>query len=413
MRALVLAVLVLAAPSATASLGTVDPAPTTLYFHVIDVQDIPINTQEPDSAWTDDGLFGPVATLTCLHPTTGDIAGTGMGTGGVTAQDFATRWAYGTPGLVEYLEQEPKTHSTRTLSFSPQILASPDPVLTWYLATGIRHDALAMASGPTTLANVQLRATMQASDLSPGPPNPNAPILMQGSSPIVTLFADQVVAGPSGSAGVRAVGERDGLWVYEFQVPLSVSDSLIPRTGFNMRIELFVVNEACDPDEGVLMPNPIGPYTTEGLRPRLDLVVAEPLRAEYLHPQWVGPDLVVHTSINSPWGNYDIDQDSLQITVTGPAPSGFRLVPLMPRFHEHGRNELTDALDLAWVWEDAPKELENGPYEIGFSVSNRQGTATLQASTSFDGTPAQESPVVGPLVWVAALAGLAAVWRRR
>ena len=65
------------------------------------------------------------------------------------------------------------------------------------------------------------------------------------------------------------------------------------------------------------MPNAVKVHTDPDHRPRMELSIMDPIRLEYLHPQFVGDDLVIHTSMNSAWGNYDVnEQDPDGITVS-------------------------------------------------------------------------------------------------
>src|SRR5687767_7806037 len=66
---------------------TPEEVETTLYFHAINVQDLPINTQRPeyDASWQGTFGFGSGAsTLTCLDPVAGDLPQ------GLTSQEFHT-----------------------------------------------------------------------------------------------------------------------------------------------------------------------------------------------------------------------------------------------------------------------------------------------------------------------------------
>lgn len=92
-RAGMVLALVLLVPCAAAQ----SSVPTALFVHLVNVQDAPINTQEPPEAWSTDASWGTAMTMRCLHGTTGDIAGTGFGTAGTTKQGFATWRGYGSP----------------------------------------------------------------------------------------------------------------------------------------------------------------------------------------------------------------------------------------------------------------------------------------------------------------------------
>lgn len=405
--ALALAVLLLAAPSAVA-----ESVPTTLYAHVIGVQDMPINLQRPPDGYTSTGVQGTTAvTLTCLGAGPGSPAG-------LTQQPHSTAYGYSSPNLVEYGQGggdgQPRPHPERGLAADAVLDPAVQPVLVWYVATGERAapDGVDPVAVPPAVPGFRLRATMRAGDgISIEDEAYNeGPVLMQATSPPVTLLADQVVGGDG--AGVTPLGARDGLHVYEVRLPLDAEAGAIPRaTGFNLRIDLFIGADACDPDEGQVMPFPVGAYQGPGAFPRLELAVLDPLTVSYAAPQWVGDDLVLHIGALSAWGAYDIDRAGLTLDVKGPGQARFALAAAPQRFHEHGRSYANAAVDLAWVWEGAGREAPPGHYNATLRVPNLQGTATLEASLAFTVDPPREAPA--PALPILALALLAALLARR
>src|SRR5687767_13125078 len=91
-----------AAPGATAQeIGINNPnvsTPTTLYFHLIDFQDFPINTQLPDDRFTSsEGIGLATHSLNCL-PNPNDLAGQG----GAPFTDNTKYYGYSSPSYVEY-----------------------------------------------------------------------------------------------------------------------------------------------------------------------------------------------------------------------------------------------------------------------------------------------------------------------
>ena len=111
-------------------------------------------------------------------------------------------------------------------------------------------------------------------------------------------------------------------------MPLSIASRLqpgSPRSRF--RIDIYAdMESACQEQESkaYIMPNLVAAHTDKDNRPRMLLSVMNPIRLEYLHPQFVGDDLVVHTSMNSAWGNYDVDEtsaDGILVSIEGPSPA--------------------------------------------------------------------------------------------
>src|SRR5262249_5458499 len=106
-------------------------------------------------------------------------------------------------------------------------------------------------------------------------------------------------------------------------------------------------------------------------------------RLEYLHPQFVGDDLVVHTSMNAAWGNYDVNPDSIQVKITGPSPApSLARAPVVQRTHDHYHPQ--DALDVTAVRPYQPVRALNGPYTVAVSFSNLQNTGSASGTAQFE-----------------------------
>src|SRR5688572_18809847 len=105
-----------AAPGATAQeIGINNPnasTPTTLYFHLIDFQDFPINTQLPDDRFTsNEGIGLATHSTNCID---------NPPAGGSPFTDNQKYYGYSSPSYVEYnFEQDgkPRTHPERGISY--------------------------------------------------------------------------------------------------------------------------------------------------------------------------------------------------------------------------------------------------------------------------------------------------------
>ena len=404
--------LLTAIPAQAQDVGIKNPTDstfTTLYFHVINVQDMPINTQIPNDEFTATGEWGPASmTLKCLHPTLGPV------TAGSTSQIFHTSRGYSSPSYVEYdfkaADGTPRTHPERGISYDAQLDKASPFQIKWYVVT--YNGGEAQDAAPTPVAGVVVKATIRAGDaisvddksydqgptLAEGQTEPA--ILVPGGGPDANpQYA--ALPGPTGMDGqphpnVKNVGvAANGANIYEFTIDMEPMADVIQRsTGFNLRIDMYIDNEAAcsnqgDTDGEYLMTSSIIPYTDKDNRPRMELFVMNPIRLEYLHPQFVGDDLVVHTSMNSVWGNYDVDEKAdpanggITVTIEGPsAATSLDKAALVQRTHEHYHHQ--EAVDVTYVWPYKVDKAQNGLYTVYVSFENDQHTATASGTAQFE-----------------------------
>jgi hypothetical protein len=378
-----------------------DSTKTTLYFHVINVQDMPINTQIPNDEFTATGEWGPASmTLKCLHPITGEA------TQGSTSQIFHTSRGYSSPSYVEYdfvaADGTPRTHPERGISYDAQLDKAAPFQIKWYVVSyngGEQQDVI-----PTPVAGVVAKATIRAGDAISVDDKSydQGPVLAEGQTePAILLPGTAPAPGPVGMDGqphqqVKWMGTNAaGAHIYEFTIDMEALADVIQRsTGFNLRIDMYLDNEAAcanqgDVDGEYIMTSSIIPYTDKDNRPRMELSVLNPIRLEYLHPQFVGDDLVVHTSMNSVWGNYDVDEKSepssggISVSIEGPsAATSLDKAALVQRTHEHYHHQ--EAVDVTYVWPYKTDKASNGLYTVLVAFENDQHTARATGTAQFE-----------------------------
>ncbi len=406
-------------PLAGAQAIEVSPAEvdTTLYFHPINFQDMPLNTQEPtyDPALMS-SEFGPTSmTLTCLHPITGDIAGTGQGTGGLTSQEMHTFRSYSSASYVEYdspsPDGTPRTHPERTLGYDVPFNASVQPVLHWFMRESSGEPDAPQRSA---LANVVVRVAIReglpvsVDDKS----YDQGAIIMEGVTRPVTAIAGQVTG--EGADQVTA-SEVDGTWVYGFAVPLALqADHFSRATGFTVRIDILVDVEQCE--EGSIMPGGVEVLADAQHQPRIELRNGKPLEVGYAAALDAG-NRSIHLAwaVNSGWGNYDVAVADSKLQVYGPVDVEPMPAYTIQRYHEH--YHMMDPVEQAWTVEAG--ELPDGRYTAIFTVPNLQHTAIAKATVTFnvqdgrliEGAP-QEAPALAPMALLFLLGALVAVRRR-
>jgi hypothetical protein len=388
------------APAAQAQeIGITNPVvstPTTLYFHLIDFQDFPINTQKPDDRYVDSTAIGLAThSLNCL-PNPNDVAGQG----GAPFVDNHKYYGYSSPSYVEYnFEQDgkPRTHPERGISYDAVMDQGAPFFLYWYMAT-MPYGAPSVPPAttdqvPVVIPNVVVKATIRAGDAISVDDTAydTGPELASGKTVAATLAAGAVQPNTSGvtSEDVTPVGKTaSGADLYEFKVPMTISQPVIPRaTGYNLRIDMYMEDPSsqCNEDKK-FMSNSVKVHTDPAHRPRMELAIMDPIRLEYLHPQFVGDDLVIHTSMNSAWGNYDVNEqepDGITVSVEGPSPATSLVkAAIVQRTHEHYHHQ--EAVDITYVWPYKTDRAQNGLYTVTVNFMNDQRTASATGIAQFE-----------------------------
>jgi hypothetical protein len=427
-------------------------SPVKLYMHLIDVQDFPINTQEPDDKYTQETSYGlATSTVTCAPD---DTPGVNLET------PWHTFYGFSSPSYVEYLQQEggkPRFHPERGISYDAELDTATPFTLYWYLSL---KGALLSPDGspvdpdsiPLPIPNVVVKATMRAGDVISVDDRAynTGEVIAQGQTIPATLVADQVLPGvPSmtdPAPTTKALGQVNGKWLYEFALPMTIEKPVIPRaSGYNIRVDTYMDNPACSsgPD-AALMPNLVSIHSSKDHRPRMEFAITNPIRVTTLHPQFVGDDLVVHTGANAAWGNYDVGEpspytpglvDGITVKIDGPSPAtSLGLYSLISETNPHyaHQNDVT----VVYVWPYKADRAQPGLYTVTFTARNDQGTATAEAVSQFeigkstneaiecdalgcrptepeDKDTDRDAPGVGLVAALAALAAVAVGLRRR
>lgn len=390
---LVASIVGLLAASMTVSAQTVgiqnpeQSTPTTLYFHLNGFQDFPINTQKPDDRYAASEGIGIATHSTGCFPAAPD--GTAQ-----TNKEWHTYYGFSSPGYVEYdfdQDGEPRYHPERGISFDAEIDTASPFTLHWFLETSSglpAQDGGDPNSVPFPLPNVQVQATIRTGDsITIDDKGYDAgEIIAQGTSEPAVLAADQT----QGATYYSDTGRP----VYGFEIPMQIQQSTIPReTGYNVRVDVYIEDPAgvCTPGNGYFMPNLVKLHTSAKHRPQMELNIMNPIRIEYVHPQFVGDDLVVHTSANSPWGNYDVAETEgpygvpggIEISITGPSEAqSLEQVAFVQRHHEHNFHQ--EAVDISYLWPYKQDGARNGLYTVEFKVMNDQQTAVATATAQFE-----------------------------
>lgn len=396
-----------------------ESAATTLYFHLDAHQDFPINTQLPDDRYADAtgrGLLAPTTTCIPVGDTLPQVS-----------RSFHTRYGFSTPGYVEYDFQEyggPRIHPERGISFDVNLDSAVQPVATIYIETtalGGGGDA-SLEALPVVLPQFAASVIMRTGDdvSVGGAAYEQGTVIMEGMSAPRDLYP-----------GVEGHLIVDGANVYEIQVPLDLKSAVIPRDeSYNVRLDLLMRLPSCEDPDAHLTTSNVQYHTSPAYRPRIDLAVQNPLRWDYAHPEFIRDELFIHLAINSPWGNYDVDESDggIEVAIEGPteAVSLYRAA-FVQAHHEHGKHQ--EAVKITYVWPYDLDSASQGDYALKVTAWNDQRTASESLDVSFnigdftaidsDGNVVEATDVgekessLGVLVGILGLAAAMVVSRRR
>lgn len=342
--------------------------PTTLYFHLDAHQDFPINTQPPDDRYAKGSTRGAIASTTTCTPEQ---------TPGQFHQSHHTVYGFSTPGYVEYDFEEqggPRIHPERGLAYDVELDQGAGMTGYWYLKTTV--DNTETNDLPLLVPQVVVEFTMRVGDeVAFGAEAYNAGELIAGgrSAPMDLV--------PDASVTPGYQPQEDGSHVYEIQVPMDVQKEYIPADedvgGYNMRVDVYMAVPGCDEDhDNAFMPGTIETFTAPDHRPRLDLAIMNPVRIDYIHPQFVGEDLLIHTSLNSPWGNYDVDEKEggIEVQIDGPTTvQSVQRVAFAQKHHEHGFH--FEPVAVTYQWDYEKDQASADVYDVTVTVWNDQRTA--------------------------------------
>ncbi len=413
--------LALVAPAAAAEppkpgiYNPTEPSTTTLYFHPVGgfLQEIPINTQMPQDQYSIDSIGLNTDTTSCLSQSNGDQLD----------HEFHTAYGYSSAGYVEYNVTEgtlPRISPERPLPYDVK-LEGETVLLTWYLEPTAAHYTTpsplpVKPEEAIILPGVSVHAWMRSGEEI----SLDNPAFKTG-----TLYAEGETVGNLGGLvpGATTVTQSttpDGKvtqipWknlhgqdtvLYEFVVPMKISNNVIAKqAGFNMQVAVTLKNDACkDPANKGLMPNLMEMHTDKDHRPRMDVSLRDAIRCEYIHPQHIGDDIVVHVSLQSAWGNYDVDetvvpgtdgtQGGVAITIDGPSPTtGLHRATIVQRLHEHFYH--TSPVEISYAWPYKSATAKEGLYSVVVDAFNDQHTAKTTCIAQFEiGRHGDPGPII-------------------
>lgn len=235
------------------------------------------------------------------------------------------------------------------------------------------------------------------------------------------------------------VDDRD---VYGFHTPLDISgNATVPQEeSFNIRVDAFVENPLCDRPGSYLTPDLVKIHSSDGLRPRLDMSVFDPVRIESLSATWEDGHLVFEGRLQASFGSGDVilPADGL-FSIAGPGEAMLTdLTWGRAKHHVEGDRVFLNvghdpAITTRQAWDLRNASAAPGEYTVDLSVLTMSGAnATAQVPFVIGDDDVMRTCSVAPpaepscmelqksgkkspslLVPLVGLALLGAAWRRR
>ncbi len=119
---------------------------------------------------------------------------------------------------------------------------------------------------------------------------------------------------------------------------------------------------------------------------QITLPVRNPIDVELVFPRFVHDKLVILSVLNTPWGSYDVNLDSIDFEVFD--DRGNAITPNPEDFQRYldvsvAHSGHYDPINLTWIWDLSRENLDPGEYSIKVSASNFQGSADSETVATF------------------------------
>ncbi|MDX1612176.1 MAG: hypothetical protein R3185_07385 [Candidatus Thermoplasmatota archaeon] len=121
----------------------------------------------------------------------------------------------------------------------------------------------------------------------------------------------------------------------------------------------------------------------EFFAPTFQLPVKNAFDVEQVIPNFAFGKMAILGVLNTPWGSYDVDPNSLELTIEG--PTGEVSPEHLSRFGSfsvaHGGHYLP--INITWIWDYQKEGLTSGDYTITVSAKNFQHSAGASCTATF------------------------------
>ncbi|HUR70141.1 MAG TPA: hypothetical protein VM370_12930, partial [Candidatus Thermoplasmatota archaeon] len=400
--ALLVASLVL--PSAAAKEAEETTTDVTFYGHIFTTgrgSPMPMNTQFPaGEADLSQGIVGHTCGLSPA-PIDTPVGSTGED---CEADPANEAWLYTTAGFVQIKNQNEfdysKLHNERGLTKDTSLDTGRDITATFYMSAdahgwpiaacqpGMPHDVPWPVPcwnwDPGYLSQWQVEATVYTGILGDyGGAADTQPDIGAAfdAGKLVPLATG--VSKPQDVQSLEATGNPT-VWKFDINLGKPVRDVIKKEESYVVRFQWWSVKP--DGSHRVLPEVDVWNVNSgQFFPPTIVLPVKGAFNVEMVVPQFVYGKLVILGIMNTPWGSYDVDQDSIQLTITN-AKTGATFEPkAIERLADfsvaHGGHY--KPVNVTYVWDFAADKLPPGDYDVTVTASNYQGSASSACTGSF------------------------------
>lgn len=366
----------------------------TFYGHVFGfgrARPMPMNTQFPaGEADLSQGTIGH-------HCGTPDV--------GTCEEDTGNEaWLYTTAGFVQIKEYSDfdyaKLHNERGLTKDTRLDTSRDVVATLYMSgDGHSWPVAACTPGlprdvpwpvpcwnwdPGYLQQWQVEATVYTGVLGDyGGAATEAPDIVGAVEAGKLKPLATGVSAPQDVQSLEIAGQPT-VWRFDVNLGKPLRDTIAKEESYVVRFKWWSLKPN---GERMILPEADVWNINSGeyYPPSVTLPVKGAFNVELVVPQFVYGKLVFLGIMNAPWGSYDVNQDSIQITIANAKTGAV--------FEARSINRLADfsvahgghykAVNVTYVWDYAADRLPAGDYEVTINATNYQGSASAACTASF------------------------------
>ena len=245
----------------------------------------------------------------------------------------------------------------------------PWPLPCWNWDPGYLHQWVVQATIYTGVLGEYGGAADEAPDVAGALAEGKLVVLAQGEST------------PQDVQSLEATGNPT-VWKFDINLGKPERNVIKKEESYVIRFKWWSVG----PNGPMILPEPIFNINSgEFYPPLVKLPVKGAFNVEMVVPQFVYGKLVLLGIMNTPWGSYDVDHESIKLDIknkrTGAVIEPRSIERLADFSVAHGGHY--KPVNVTYVWDYTADRLPPGDYEATISASNFQGSASGTCTGSF------------------------------